>query len=295
MARRARRPDRRVARHRGAGRATHLADGIALVDLGEHRLRDLARPERDLPGRRARASQRDFPPLRSLDALPGQPPAAAHVVRRPRRRAGRRSRRRCATSRLVTLTGVGGVGKTRLALQVAAEVLPRFPDGAWLCELAAADDADAHRRRSSRRRSVVRRDPAIDARRRASSSTCEPSELLLVLDNCEHLLDAAGELAESVLQRLPERADPRHEPRGPRRRGRAGLAAPLARASRRRPTHATTDRRSDAVRLFVERAAWPRRRLRARRGERGSGRRDLPPARRHPARDRARGGRASPR
>ncbi|MCJ7672425.1 MAG: hypothetical protein MUP67_10350, partial [Acidimicrobiia bacterium] len=100
-------------------------------------------------------------------------------------------------SRLVTLIGVGGVGKTRLAAQVAAEVLPRFSDGAWFCELAAAGDAAML---------VEAVAATIGARPRPGVSLeaslvefLRPRALLMVLDNCEHLLDAAGRLAESVL------------------------------------------------------------------------------------------------
>src|SRR5262249_1118162 len=118
-----------------------LPDGAELVDLGEHRLRDLAEPMRVfqvvVPGLDV-----DFPPLRSLDALQGNLPRQLTSFVAPEAELG------CVADalgehRLVTLTGVGGVGKTRLALQVAAEVMPRFPDGAWFCELAAAVDPDA--------------------------------------------------------------------------------------------------------------------------------------------------------
>ena len=115
-----------------------LAEGVVLVDLGEHRLRDLSRPERvfqvNAPG-----LTRTFAPLRSLDAFPSKLPAQLSSF------VGREDEvaeiaQVLREKRLVTLTGVGGVGKTRLALQVAAEVLPRFGDGAWLCELAAVRD-----------------------------------------------------------------------------------------------------------------------------------------------------------
>ena len=81
--------------------------------------------------------------MRSLDAFPGNLPLqlTSFVGRDQELNAIAKA---FDTTRLVTVTGVGGVGKTRLAMQVAAEVLPRFPDGAWFCELAAASDADAH-------------------------------------------------------------------------------------------------------------------------------------------------------
>ena len=140
MSARARRPDRGVARDRGARSRDDAT--VELVDLGEHRLRDLGRPERVFQVA-APGARRGLPAAAVARRVRREPARAAHVVRRPRRRGRRGRRRRCDDARLVTLTGVGGVGKTRLAVQVAAEVLPRFPDGAWLCELAAADDADA--------------------------------------------------------------------------------------------------------------------------------------------------------
>ena len=103
--------------------------------------------------------------------------------------------------RLVTLTGVGGVGKTRLALQVAAELLPGYADGVWLCELAAAADSDDLVQ-------VVAM--AFGAAQRAQMSLSESivdflhtRRMLVVLDNCEHLLDAAARLAEAILATAP--------------------------------------------------------------------------------------------
>ena len=119
-----------------------VRDGsVELVDLGEHRLRDLTARGAGLPGV-APGLAREFPPLRSLDALLGNLPRAGDGLR------GARGRSRVVGglvlgSSLVTLTGVGGVGKTSLALQVAGDVADEFPDGAWLCELAPVADPDA--------------------------------------------------------------------------------------------------------------------------------------------------------
>src|SRR5262249_38017129 len=111
-----------------------LPAGAALPDLGAHRLSDLARPEQvyqvQAPGAPAA-----FPPLRSLDALPHNLPLQlTSFVGRERELAAVVGL--LAARRLVTLTGVGGTGKTRLALQAAAAALPAYPDGVWLAELA---------------------------------------------------------------------------------------------------------------------------------------------------------------
>src|SRR5690349_7822220 len=115
-------------------------DGLELVDLGEHRLRDLARAEHVFQVV-APDLEREFPRLASLDAFPTNLPVqATSFVGRERDVDGVAAA--LESSRLVTITGVGGVGKTRLAIQVAAEMLAQYEDGAWLCELAAATDQD---------------------------------------------------------------------------------------------------------------------------------------------------------
>ena len=179
---------------------SELPDGTTLIDLGEHRLRDLADRMRifqlahpDLP--------REFPALRLLDAVAGNLPVQVSSFIG---RAGELEQTAAALgqARLVTLTGPGGVGKTRLALQAAAQAAPRFGDGAWLCELAPVRDP-----------ALV--DKAVAAvfsvTARAGQDTCEAlveslraKRLLLVLDNCEHLLAEAASLA-GVLQRSCER------------------------------------------------------------------------------------------
>jgi predicted ATPase/class 3 adenylate cyclase len=172
------------------------AGDCTLLDLGEHRLRDLADPERvfqlEHPG-----LERAFDPLRSLDAYRGNLPsqATSFVGREEEMRSIRDA---LASSRLVTVTGVGGVGKTRLAIQVAADLLPAFDDGAWLCELAAAGDCDAMTQ-------VVAATLGVQPRAGLDLETgildfLRAKELLLVLDNCEHLLDAAARFATSVLR-----------------------------------------------------------------------------------------------
>ena len=118
-----------------------LLGGVGLFSLGEHRLRDLSRPERVFQ-LTAEGLVGEFGPLRTLDAFPGNLPLQVTSF------VGRRAEldeilTALESSPVLTLTGVGGVGKTRLALQAAAEALPRFPDGAWLIELGPLGDAEA--------------------------------------------------------------------------------------------------------------------------------------------------------
>jgi len=109
-----------------------LDDDVVVVDLGDHRLRDLDRPMHVF-----QLGGGVFAPLRSLDDRRGNLPAQlTSFVGRRAELAGVAAE--LDATRLVTLTCVGGVGKTRLAVQLAAEVAPRFADGAWVCELAAA-------------------------------------------------------------------------------------------------------------------------------------------------------------
>ena len=171
-----------------------------LRDLGEHRLRDLGRADRvfqvDVVG-----LPDQFPPLRSLDAFPGNLPVQLTSF------VGRDAELRVLAeavqaARLVTLTGVGGVGKTRLAIQLAAELLPEFPGGAWLCELAAAEDAESMSQ-------LVAATLGVQPKPGASLlesivSFLQPKALLVILDNCEHVIDAAGRLAEGVVGRCPD-------------------------------------------------------------------------------------------
>lgn len=177
-----------------------LPTEISLRDLGEQRLKDLSRPERifqlvaqDLPA--------EFPPLRSLELLPNNLPAqVTSFVGREREMAD--VKHQLETSRLLTLTGPGGTGKTRLSLQVAAEVLDRFPHGVWLIELATVSDpalvptsiADVMDVRIEHGRSPL--ETLVEALRGRN--------LLLVLDNCEHLIGACAQAATALLRRCPK-------------------------------------------------------------------------------------------
>ena len=103
---------------------------VELLDLGDHRLRDLGEPERIFQVIHSELTQQ-FPPLRSVEQYRTNLPAqTTSFIGRADDMADVIAA--LDTARLVTLTGVGGVGKTRLAIQVAAELLPHYPDGAWL-------------------------------------------------------------------------------------------------------------------------------------------------------------------
>jgi predicted ATPase/class 3 adenylate cyclase len=179
--------------------ADTLPPEVMLVDLGEHLLRDLSRREHifqvEAPGLGS-----EFPPLRSPDVLPGNLPL------QPTSFVGRSDDVRdvgeaLGRAHLLTVTGVGGVGKTRLAVQVAADLLPTFSDGAWLCELAAAGDADTLAQVVASTLGVAQR--AGRSLERSIVEFLRSSHLLLVLDNCEHLLDASGRLAAAILADCP--------------------------------------------------------------------------------------------
>jgi predicted ATPase/class 3 adenylate cyclase len=228
-----------------------LPAGTALRDLGEHRLKDLARPERifqllhlDLPV--------SFPPLRSLDALPHNLPLqVTSFVGRERELAD--VRRLLGATRLLTLTGPGGTGKTRLALQAAADVLEQYPDGVWLTELGALADPELVPQAAGAA-AGVREEPGRPLLATLTDAL-RPKRLLLVLDNCEHLLDACARLADALLRACPQvriLATSR-EPLGmageaPYRVPSLALPEPGSRPSVEALTH------YEAVRLFVERA-----------------------------------------
>jgi predicted ATPase/class 3 adenylate cyclase len=178
-----------------------LPPGVSLADLRVHRLKDLGRPERIFQ-LHAPGLQAGFPPLRSLGnpALPNNLPAqlSAFVGR------GREVAEVWAlveSSRLVTLTGAGGCGKTRLGLQVAAELLDGSGDGVWLAELAAVTDQDAVAPAISQalRLAVNPGRPALEA----LLDALEPQDVLIVVDNCEHLIGGCAKTAEAIVRRCP--------------------------------------------------------------------------------------------
>jgi predicted ATPase/class 3 adenylate cyclase len=173
--------------------------GTDVLHLGRVRLRDLAAPEdvwqllhTDLP--------RTFPALRSLDSAPNNlPQQLTSFIGREKEIA--EAKQLLSATRLLTLTGSGGCGKTRLGLQLAADSLERFPDGAWVVELAPLSDPGLVPRTAATVLGLEEQPgKAITA---TLIEHLADRHLLMVLDNCEHLLDACAMLADSLVRRCP--------------------------------------------------------------------------------------------
>src|SRR5271155_4096880 len=172
-----------------------LISGVDLVDLGPRRLRDLSTAVGVFQVRAA-GLRSDFPPIRALDASPGnlRPPTTSFI--------GRESevaelQTTLKAHRLVTLTGVGGVGKTRLALEVAGRLVDEFPDGVWFFELAAVTDPASVPDAVAAVLGITQQ-PGMSVSESVAAAL-EGRMRLLVFDNCEHVRDAAADLVESIL------------------------------------------------------------------------------------------------
>lgn len=176
-----------------------LPSGVSVRDLGEHRLKDLPRPEHlyqlDIDG-----LPTEFPPLKTLDVRKNNLPLqltnflgrGAELVE---------LKTLLGRGRLLTLVGTGGIGKTRLAIELATEVLEDFAH-VWLAELASVSDAGLVAQTLM---------TAIDVREQAGRGPIDAlidyfgsKAALVVLDNCEHLLEPCALLAESLLQACPK-------------------------------------------------------------------------------------------
>ncbi len=175
-----------------------LPQGASLQDMGSHRLKDLQRPERvfqllhpELPS--------EFPSLKSLDSFPNNLPIQlTNFIGREQEIAA--IEERLSTTRLLTLTGSGGIGKTRLALQVAADLLEDHTDGVWFVELAEQNETTL----------VPQVAKALGLREEPGRSLAETltdflksKSLLLVLDNCEHLVASCAQLVNDLLRACP--------------------------------------------------------------------------------------------
>jgi predicted ATPase/class 3 adenylate cyclase len=177
-----------------------LPEGMSLRSLGEHRLKDLQRPEQ-ITQLILDGSPAEFPPLKSMSVLPNNLPVqlTSFIGRQDEIRAVRQLLRK---ERLVTLVGAGGSGKTRLALQAAADLLEDFRDGVWFVDLAALSDpafvpqtvADVLNLKEQSGRTI----------QNVLTEYLLAHQVLLILDNCEHLVEACARLAESLLRHCPQ-------------------------------------------------------------------------------------------
>jgi predicted ATPase len=172
-----------------------LLSGVDLLELGARRLRDLSTPVR-LFQMRAEGLRADFPPLRALDETPGnlRPQTTSFIGRKTKVSELEAALR---GHRLVTLTGVGGVGKTRLALEVAGRLADEFPDGIWVFELAAVTDPAAVPDAVAAVLGITQQ-PGMSMSESVAAAL-EGRVRLLVFDNCEHLLADAADLIEAIL------------------------------------------------------------------------------------------------
>lgn len=225
--------------------------GVGLRDLGRVRLRDLTSPERVYQVLHPRLRS-DFPPLRSLESTPNNlPQQLTSFVGRDAELA--QGRELLTRTRLLTLLGVGGLGKSRLALQIAAETLDRYADGVWLVELAAIADED---RVAESVASVlgVKSDAGTPVETVLVRHVAD-RELLVILDNCEHLIDACAQLAKRLLQagdRVRILATSRE---ALRINGETTLPMPtLSLPDAATPSTPEALREFDSVRLFLDRA-----------------------------------------
>ncbi len=187
-----------AAAHGGQVIITEVTAGLAgnpdTVDLGRHRLKDVG--EFRLLQLRAPGIEESFPAPRTLSALPNNLPAPVDSF------VGRQMELAEITAaihanRLVTLTGPGGSGKTRLALEAAASLVPAFADGVWLVTLASINDGN---RLYETVAQVLRvSDTAGEAIADTLQQWLRDRDLLLILDNCEHVVEAAASFCERLL------------------------------------------------------------------------------------------------
>ena len=227
--------------------ATQLPEGVHLIDLGLHRLKDLAEPERlfqvddpETPG--------PFPPPRSLDARPNNLPV--QVTSFIGRAELAEARRLLAGAHLLTLTGPGGTGKTRLALQLAAELSDDFPDGVFFVPLDAVTDPELVP-------SAIVSALGLEAGKVPSIERLlawgREMRVLLVLDNFEQVVDAVSSVSR-LLRELPQIRIVVTSRTPLRVYGEQELPVPPLGVPQPDGLTAEAAARSEAVRLFVERA-----------------------------------------
>jgi predicted ATPase/class 3 adenylate cyclase len=229
-----------------------LPAGVSVRDLGQHRLKDLAGPEQIYqlvaPGLPA-----EFPPLASLEAFPNNLPVQlSNFIGRDREIA--QAKEILSTARLLTLTGPGGGGKTRLALQVAADLVDEMADGVWLAEFATLSDPMLLTQAVAA--SLGLRDQSERPILSVLTGFLQSRRVLLVLDNCEHVVNECAQFADQLLRAcshlriLATSQTPLGIP------GEVVLTVPpLSLPDPSRAPSAEQLTQYESVRLFVERAA----------------------------------------
>ena len=177
-----------------------LPEGVSLLDLGSVRLKGLSTSEAVFQVVHPRLDQ-SFPALRELEATPNNlPQQLTSFIGRERECA--EVAEMLTTARLLTLLGMGGLGKTRLSLQIGTDVMDLYPDGVWFIDLQAIRDGSLVASETARVLSV-REEPG----RPLLQTLCahvKSRKLLLILDNCEQVIDASAELANALLRSAPE-------------------------------------------------------------------------------------------
>ena len=179
------------------GATAALVSSVDLISLGQRRLRDIAKPV-DMFQVRADGLRAQFPPLKTIDSAPGNLRVRSNSF------VGRGTELAQLTEaikahQLVTLTGVGGVGKTRLAFEVGGRLADSFPDGVWLIELATVGDPSAVPDAVAAPFGIIQQ-PGMSLTD-SIAAALESRSRLLIFDNCEHLLGATADVIEAILAR----------------------------------------------------------------------------------------------
>jgi hypothetical protein len=176
-----------------------LPEDVRLLDMGEHKFKGIAYPVRVFQVL-APHLQQEFSPIHTPDFLPNNLPAQLTSF------VGRKKEledvsRLLHNAHLLTLIGPGGTGKTRLSIQAASEMLDRYPDGVWLVELAPIAEPALVPRTTAI--AIGLRDepqrPVIDM----LYDYLREKKMLIILDNCEHLVGACAQMADGILHAAP--------------------------------------------------------------------------------------------
>ena len=242
-------PDRWSAIRLSATTVYVLLSGVELKDLGAVRLKGLATTEAVFQVVHPRLYQ-NFPALRELEATPNNlPQQLTSFIGRERERA--EVEEMLTSTRLLTLLGMGGLGKTRLSLQIGASVMDGYPDGVWFIDLQTIRDGSLVASETARVLGV-REEPG----RPLMQTLCahlKSRKVMLILDNCEQVIEASADVANAILRAAADVRILTTSRIALRVSGeQTYVVQPLPVPSR--TAGAETLLRSPAVQLFVERA-----------------------------------------